>query len=84
MLRRVDFRGKQTRRSYLKNKNSFFVIATHVKDMKHGQKITPDLLGSILRPTAPVKEESQRKTMNMIRFPKSLKSGFALFGGLDN
>ena len=38
-------------------KTDFFVIEKYVKDVKQGQKLTPDLLGSVISPTCLVKEE---------------------------
>ena len=42
-----------------------FVIERSVKDVKHTQKIVPDLSESIMKPTDPVKKELRRSVMKM-------------------
>ena len=40
----------------------------HIEDVKQDQKIVPDLLESIMRPTDPAKEELQRILFKMGKF----------------
>ena len=49
-------------------KRLFFVIEKYVEDVKQGQKVAPDLVESIMRPTDIVKEQLQRKTQKMHQF----------------
>ena len=50
-----------TKRKLYLRKRHFFVIEKYIEDAKQGQKVAPDLVESIMRPTDPVKEELQRK-----------------------
>ena len=43
-----------------------FVKEKHIEDIKQDEKVAPDLLESIMRPTDPVKEAA--KTMKMNQF----------------
>ena len=45
-----------------------FFIEKYGRDVKQGQKITPDLVESIIRPTHHVKEELWRILFKLIRF----------------
>ena len=66
-------------------KKHVFVMEKYIEDAKREEKDVPDLLESIMRPTDPVKEElrqKQRKCVNLN--PKSIKSGFQLFGCPEN
>ena len=55
-------------------KKHVFVIEKYVEGVKQGQKLAPDLVESIMKLTDIVKEELQRKTMNMHQFiPKITK-----------
>ena len=49
-----------------------FFIERHIEDVKQGQKVAPDLVESIVRPTDPVKEWLQRILVNTSQFrPKN-------------
>ena len=49
-------------------KEYFFVIGKHIEDVKQGQKDVPNLVESIMKPTAPVKEELRRILMKTNQF----------------
>ena len=55
----MDLREKHTQKEVdPKIKYSFVTsVEKHIEDVQQGQKIVPDLLESIMRPTDPVKEE---------------------------
>ena len=40
----------------------------HIEDARQEEKDIPDLLGAIMRPTDPVKEELRQNLMNMTQF----------------
>ena len=45
----------------------------NIEDVKQDQKIVPDLLEAIMRPTDPVKEESWRISMEMSQFRSEIQ-----------
>ena len=57
------------------------VVGTHtqkevdpkIRDVKQGQKITRDLLESIMKPTDPVKEELRRSSSKLNQFRHQIK-----------
>ena len=59
-------------------KNVFFVIEKHIEDVKQGQKIAPDLLESIMKPTGLVKEVLRRISSKMIKFKPKVEEFEAL------
>ena len=62
-------------------KRHFFVIEKYVEDVKQDEKSVPDLVESIIEAPGLVKEELQQKPWKLYNLdPKSLKSGFQLFG----
>ena len=66
-------------------KRHFFVIEKYVEDVKQNQKDVPDLVELIMRPTDPVKQELRRILFKTSQYrPESSKSGFQLFGCLEN
>ena len=48
------------RRGLSLRKRHFFLTEKYVEDIKQGQRITPDLVESIVRPNDNVKEELRR------------------------
>ena len=60
--------GRDTKRNLTLRKRHFFVIEKHVEDVKQGQKVTPNLVESIMEPSDPVKGELRRKTIKTNQF----------------
>ena len=54
-------------------KNTIFVIEKHIEDVKQGQGLAPDLVGSIMKPSDHVKEELRRILMKMNQFQTGAK-----------
>ena len=70
-----------TKRKLYLRKRHFFVMEKYIEDARQEEKDVPDLLEAIMRPTCLVKEELRPILFKMFSLvPKSLKSGFQLFG----
>ena len=48
-------------------------METCFEDVRQDEKHVPDLLGSIMRPADPVKEELRQKSFKMIQFGSKIK-----------
>ena len=57
--------GTHTQKEVDPEKKTFFVIEKHVRDIKQDQKVIPDPLGAIMKPTDPAKDELQRILSNL-------------------
>ena len=57
-----------TKRKLYLRKRHFFVMEKYIEDVKQDEKHVPDLLEAIMRPTDPIKEELQQKTMDLSEF----------------
>ena len=55
-----------TKRKLYLRKRHVFVIDKYVEDVKQGQKVAPDLLESMMKPSSLVKEELRRMLFKMI------------------
>ena len=58
----------RNQKKFSRRKIYFFVIEKCVREVKQGQKIAPDLVESIMRPTRLVKEELRRILMKINTF----------------
>ena len=46
-------------------KKTLFLMEKYIEDVRQDEKLVPDLLESIMRPTDPVKEELRQKLFKM-------------------
>ena len=60
--------GARQQRQLTLKERYFFVIDKYVKDVKQDQRIAPDLMESIIRPTDPVNQELWRPAMQINKF----------------
>ena len=66
-----------TKNKLTSRKSDFSVIEKYIEDAKKGQKLAPDLVAAIMRPTDPVKEELRPIFSKLTKLaPKSQTSGF--------
>ena len=77
--------GTCTKRKLTLRKRRFFAIEKYVEDVKQGQKVDPDLVESIMRPTDLVKDELRRILFKMGEFrPKITKIRVCTFQMKDD
>ena len=57
-----------TKNTLTLTKKQLFVIEKYIEDAKQGQKLTPDLVESIMRPTDPAKEDLRRNLYKRSQF----------------
>ena len=62
-----------TKKMLALRKKHVFAIKKYVEDVTQGQKVVPDLVESILRPTGPVKEELRQKLFKINQFGSKTK-----------
>ena len=67
-LEGVDTVCPGTQKQVDPKKRHVFVIEKYIEDVKQSQKVAPDLVESIMRPSDHVKEESRRNLYKMSQF----------------
>ena len=71
--RGVDVGGHRHKKKLRPRNINFFVIDKYIRDIKQCQKIGPDLLESIMKPSDPAKEELRLILFKMSEFRSEIQ-----------